>query len=62
MIWHRAAAYLKSHLNVLQHALAEKGIPLIYKEVSDFAAQLQMLQAICQQNGVTHLFITISTS
>ena len=52
----RQAAYLKSHLNVLQHALAEKGIPLIYKEVSDFAAQLQMLQAICQQNGVTHLF------
>ena len=58
----RQAAYLKSHLNELQHALAEKGIPLIYKEVSDFTAQLHMLQEICQQNGVTHLFITTSTN
>ena len=52
----RQAAYLKSHLNDLQHSLAEKGIPLIYKEVSDFAAQLKMLREVCQQNGVTHLF------
>ena len=36
----RQAAYLCSHLNALQRSLAEKGIPLIYKEVSDFTAQV----------------------
>ncbi|HDR2787610.1 deoxyribodipyrimidine photo-lyase [Enterobacter sp. RHBSTW-00175] len=52
----RQAAYLRSHLNHLQHALAEKGIPLIYKEVSDFAAQQAAVMEICQQHDVTHLF------
>ncbi|MCU6308649.1 deoxyribodipyrimidine photo-lyase, partial [Enterobacter quasiroggenkampii] len=44
------------HLNALQRSLAEKGIPLIYKEVSDFTAQLSAVQEVCQQNDVTHLF------
>ena len=52
----RQAAYLCSHLNALQRSLAEKGIPLIYKEVSDFTAQLSAVQEVCQQNDVTHLF------
>lgn len=52
----RQAAYLSSHLNGLQCSLAEKGIPLIYKEVSDFSAQCQVVQAICEQYAVTHLF------
>ncbi|EUM06489.1 deoxyribodipyrimidine photo-lyase [Enterobacter ludwigii] len=52
----RQAAYLSSHLNGLQCSLAEKGIPLIYKEVSDFSAQCQAVQAICEQYDVTHLF------
>ena len=55
MIWPRQAAYLCSHLNALQRSLAEKGIPLIYKEVSDFTAQLSAVQEVCQQNDVTHL-------
>ncbi len=58
----RQAAYLSSHLNGLQCSLAEKGIPLIYKEVSDFSAQCQAVQAICEQYDVTHLFTTISTN
>lgn len=52
----RQAAYLSSHLNGLQCSLAEKGIPLIYKEVSDFSAQCQAVKAICEQYDVTHLF------
>ncbi|AEN63939.1 DNA photolyase FAD-binding protein [Enterobacter soli] len=52
----RQAACLASHLNSLQHSLAEKGIPLLYEEVSDFAAQLQKVQHICEQHSVTHLF------
>ena len=52
----RQAAYLCAHLNELQRSLGEKGIPLIYKEVSDFSAQLQAVQAICDEHDVTHLF------
>ncbi len=52
----RQAACLASHLNSLQHSLAEKGIPLLYEEVNDFAAQSQKVQHICEQNSVTHLF------
>ena len=52
----RQAACLASHLNSLQHSLAEKGIPLLYEEVSDFAAQSQKVQHICEQHSVTHLF------
>ncbi|WP_407435341.1 deoxyribodipyrimidine photo-lyase [Lelliottia sp.] len=52
----RQAAYLRVHLNGLQQGLAERGIPLIYEEVSDFAAQSAKVQQLCQQYDVTHLF------
>ncbi|WP_368541596.1 deoxyribodipyrimidine photo-lyase [Enterobacter soli] len=52
----RQAAFLNAHLNDLQQALAEKGIPLLYEEVSDFAAQAQKVQEICEKQDVTHLF------
>ena len=52
----RQATYLRTHLNELQQALAEKGIPLIYEEVSDFAAQGEKVQQVCEQHNVTHLF------
>lgn len=52
----RQAALLRAYLNDLQHSLAGKGIPLLYKEVGDFAAQLQTVQELCKQHKVTHLF------
>lgn len=52
----RQAAYLRAHLNTLQQGLAEKGIPLIYEEVSDFAAQSDKVQQVCDAHNVTHLF------
>ena len=52
----RQAAYLRAHLNALQQGLAEKGIPLIYEEVSDFAAQSDKVQQVCDAHNVTHLF------
>lgn len=59
----RQAALLRAYLTDLQHSLAGKGIPLLYKEVGDFAAQLQTVQEICKQHKVTHLFFTtISTN
>ncbi|POZ17389.1 deoxyribodipyrimidine photo-lyase [Lelliottia aquatilis] len=52
----RQAAYLRAHLNELQQGLAQKGIPLIYDEVSDFAAQSDKVQQLCEEHHVTHLF------
>lgn len=52
----RQAAYLRAHLNALQQGLAEKGIPLIYEEVSDFAAQIDKVLQVCEAHNVTHLF------
>ena len=52
----RQAACLAAYLNDLQHSLAEKGIPLIYEEVGDFAAQIQKVQDVCKQHEVTDLF------
>lgn len=52
----RQAAYLRTHLNELQRGLAEKGIPLIYDEESDFAAQSEKVQQVCDEHDVTHLF------
>ncbi|WP_312155490.1 deoxyribodipyrimidine photo-lyase [Lelliottia nimipressuralis] len=52
----RQAAYLRAHLNALQQGLAEKGIPLIYEEVSDFVAQNDKVQQVCDAHNVTHLF------
>lgn len=52
----RQAACLQSHLNDLRRSLAEKGIPLLFEEVSDFNAQRDKVQQICEQHDVTHLF------
>lgn len=52
----RQAAYLAAHLNDLQRSLAEKGIPLIYEEVDDFAAQVEKVKQVCEQHDVTDLF------
>lgn len=60
--WHqhhmapRQAALLNAHLNALQQALAEKGIPLLYREVDDFAACAQAIAQICASEQVSHLF------
>ncbi|KIS45595.1 deoxyribodipyrimidine photo-lyase [Kosakonia radicincitans] len=52
----RQAALLNAHLNALQQALAEKGIPLLYREVDDFAACAQAIAEICASEQVSHLF------
>lgn len=52
----RQAALLNAHLNALQQALAEKGIPLLYREVDDFAACAQAIAQICASEQVSHIF------
>lgn len=52
----RQAAYIAAQLNALRLALAEKNIPLVFHEVADFAASVEVLQDVCQTHGVTHLF------
>lgn len=52
----RQAAYLNHHLNQLQQRLAEKGIPLIYRQVADYAAAITEIESVCHANHVSHLF------
>lgn len=52
----RQAAFLRAQLNALQHALAEKGIPLLFEEVDDFAASIKTVKAVCEKQNVSHLF------
>lgn len=52
----RQAALMNAQLNVLQIALAEKGIPLLFREVNDFAASVGVVAEVCQQHDVSHLF------
>ncbi len=52
----RQAALLNAHLNALQQALAEKGIPLLYREVDDFAASVSLITQLCASEQVSHLF------
>ncbi|POT58153.1 deoxyribodipyrimidine photo-lyase [Citrobacter amalonaticus] len=52
----RQAAFIASQLNALRTALAEKGIPLIFEEVKDFAASVNTVKTLCQQHEVSHLF------
>jgi deoxyribodipyrimidine photo-lyase len=60
--WHqhamapRQAAFLHAHLDHLQQQLADKGIPLLYAEVDDFAAQADKVAQLCAGHEVTHLF------
>lgn len=52
----RQAAFIQAQLNALQQALAEKGIPLLFEEVNDFAASIETVKAVCEQQDVSHLF------
>lgn len=52
----RQAALIQSHLNGLRDSLAEKGIPLIFRQVADFAAQESEIEALCAEQAVSHLF------
>nr|WP_318384970.1 deoxyribodipyrimidine photo-lyase [uncultured Enterobacter sp.] len=52
----RQAAYISSHLNSLQQTLASLHIPLIFKEVDDFAASADVVKSVCEAHDVTHLF------
>ncbi|MEH2919902.1 deoxyribodipyrimidine photo-lyase [Samsonia erythrinae] len=52
----RQAAFLLDNLRVVQHALAEKGIPLHYHECPDFAASVDWLVQFCARRQVTDLF------
>lgn len=52
----RQAAYIATQLNALRLALAEKNIPLIFHEVADFTASIEMVKNVCQQYGVAQLF------
>lgn len=52
----RQAAYIAAQLNALRRSLAEKNIPLIFHEVADFAASVEVVKTVCQQHQVTQLF------
>ncbi|MRS13945.1 deoxyribodipyrimidine photo-lyase [Enterobacteriaceae bacterium RIT691] len=52
----RQAAYLQAHLNALQTNLAEKNIPLLFREATDFTAAIETLKSLCHEHQVTHLF------
>ena len=52
----RQAELINAQLNRLQIALAEKGIPLLFHEVDDFAASVEIVKQVCAENRVTRLF------
>lgn len=52
----RQAAFIQVQLNALQQALAEKGIPLLFEEVDDFAASIETVKSVCEKHDVSHLF------
>lgn len=52
----RQAWFIQQHLKQLKEKLDALNIPLLYREVSDFAAQKTQILAICQQYAVTDVF------
>ena len=52
----RQAAFISVQLNALHAALAEKGIPLLFHEVADFAASVETVKRVCAQHDVSRLF------
>ena len=57
----RQAALVNAQLNALQTALAEKGIPLLFHEVGDFATSVETLRKTSAYSMVSvEYFITIS--
>ncbi len=53
-VWPRQAELINAGLNGLQIALAEKGIPLLFREVDDFVASVELVKQVCAENSVTH--------
>ncbi len=52
----RQAAFLQAQLNALQTQLAQKGIPLLFREVADFAASVKVVKNVCDEQQVDRLF------
>lgn len=52
----RQAAFLLQNLQLLQSALAERGIPLHYHQCDDFKGSITWLNDFCQQQQVDALF------
>ncbi|MBB1200125.1 deoxyribodipyrimidine photo-lyase [Enterobacteriaceae bacterium 89] len=52
----RQASLIQFSLNELQQKLAEKGIPLLVREVADFAASVDELKNVCAEHQVSQLF------
>lgn len=52
----RQAAYIHAHLTALRASLEEKGIPLAFVEVDDFAASVEALKIFCDEHEVSSLF------
>lgn len=52
----RQAAFLLQNLQLLQSALAERGIPLHYHQCDDFKDSITWLNDFCQQQPVDALF------
>lgn len=57
----RQAAFLATHLNALQQALAERGIPLIYREVDDLPPVLILWRRCALKKRSAIFSITTST-
>ncbi len=45
----RQAELINAQLNGLQIALAEKGIPLLFREVDDFVASVEIVKQVCAE-------------
>lgn len=56
----RQAELINAQLNGLQIALAEKGIPLLFREVDDFVASVEIVKQVCAETALPTCFITIS--
>lgn len=52
----RQAAFLLQNLQALQHALADKGIPLFYQQCDDFHQAVEAVDAFCKIQHVSHLY------
>ncbi|MFK3708283.1 deoxyribodipyrimidine photo-lyase [Klebsiella sp. NPDC088457] len=52
----RQAAFIAHHLQSLNAAMAERGIPLLVAEAADFAASVEYLAHYCAEQQVSHLF------
>ncbi|MGV3345147.1 deoxyribodipyrimidine photo-lyase [Enterobacteriaceae bacterium LUAb1] len=52
----RQAAFIRACLHSLSIALADKGIPLIYRQCDTFSDSLDCLQRLCQEQQVDALF------